>query len=369
MRECNNCLLTSVDYPLIQLDVVGVCDICTANLQRLESVSKNIASNKLEIVLKNLKCGKKYDCILGVSGGLDSTYLVLKAMEWGLNPLLIHIDGGWNTAQAQENIKKTIKISGFDYETVVLDWEALKDFQYAFVQAHVVDIDLPFDNLLLSYMYRTASKHGIKHILMGYNSTTEGIMPTNFTHYKNDKLNILDIYKRFGRNKKHSFKFFGTLDFWWFEKVKKIRFIEPLDLIPYDKEEVKRKVVETFAWEDFTGKHHENTFTRFYQDYVLVEKFNLYKYKSHLSILVCSKQLTQEDARILFEKYQVTRKTTSEEDISFFCKKLGISEQEFHRYITTKPIPHTFYKSELNLYKKYKPLYVFVKRLFRFSLH
>lgn len=367
--ECNKCLLNNKDYPQISFDKFGVCDICTINIKRLENVKNNIKENLIENLLLKLRNSKsgKYDCLIGISGGSDSSYIVYLAKKWNLSPLLIHIDGGWNTMEAQNNVKKIVEFSKFDYETIVLDWEQLKDFQYAFIKANVLDIDLPFDNLLLSYLYRTASKHSIRSILFGFNSSGEGILPNNFTHFKNDKLNIIDIHQKFGRNKKHSFKFFGSLDLFWFEKIKKIKFINILDYIEYDKDQAIKILEKELNWENFKGKHNENMFTRFYQDYILIKKFHIHKVKAHLSILICSNAISKNEASEKYLKYLSEKDENLINDIDYFCKKLKLSKDEFTNYINSKPINHTFYKSELNIYNKIRPLYQFLKRTLKLN--
>lgn len=368
-KACKKCLFNSKNYPLIQLDENGVCDMCETNSQLILQTREKQKTVSIEGFIQEIKANQKgiYDCIIGLSGGADSSYLVHLAKKWGLSPLLVHIDGGWNSDASVQNIKNLIDSTNFDYYCEVLPWEEMRDVQKAFIKANVLDIDLPFDNAMMSYLYRIADKHGIKYILNGYSNETEGIMPESFTHYKLDKKNILDIHRKHGILKLNQLKFLGTFDYIYFEKVKKIRFYSPLNMIDYNKSEIKDLLKQAYNWKDYGNKHFENIFTRFYQSTILPKKFGIDKRVSHLSVLICSNQLNKEEALKQLNETQLLD-ADLEKDKQFFLKKLGLSDLEFEEYLRSKEVSHRVFKSDLDLYDRFKPIYSFFKRKLKLNI-
>jgi hypothetical protein len=238
--------------------------------------------------------------------------------------------------------------------------------QHAFIKANVIDIDLPFDNAFIAVLYRLASKHNIKYILAGHNTATEGYLPPNFTHYKLDDINLRDIHKKFGSSPIKNFPIIGPLEVWYYEKVKRVKFYSPLNWMDYNKSEVKKQLARDMEWRDYGGKHYENVFTRFYQGYILPEKFHVDKRKSHLSTLICSGQITKE--------YALTELTSHppypnpellKVDKEFFVKKLRMSLAEFDSYIKAPAIAHTSYRSWVNIINGLRPYYRAVKKVFK----
>lgn len=355
MKACSCCLFTEENLPQIQINADGICQVCEVNLQTIEETRAQQQLQTLEQRWNNIKQQKKgkYDCLIGISGGIDSSYMVLMAKKAGMNPLLLHVDGGWNSTIAVSNIQKLIQWSGFDYEAIVLNWEEIQDAQRAFVQANVLDIDLPFENALLKQLYATAKKHQITSILFGYNAFTEGFLPEVYTHYKLDKRNIVDIHKQFGRKPIHYNQFIGTLEHFRFTKISKIHFEYPLNWLEYNKSEAQQAVIEAFKWEDYGGKHHENFYTQFYQEVILPKKFNVHKRIAHLSMLICSGQLTRLEAQQELEK-ELKIPTDA---ANYFCKKMELTEEDLEIYLNTPAVDHRKFKSDLDLYDRYKPIY------------
>lgn len=365
MKACVQCILTENDYPDIVLDAAGVCDICRVNEKKIAEVAAVKNKGALEQLLSQIKKNKKskYDCLIGISGGTDSSYMVHLAKTWGLNPLLFHVDGGWNSEKAVVNIERIVDKSGFDFVTKVLPWHEMRDLQNAFIRAGVLDIDLPFDNALMAEIFGLASRYRIKYILYGYNNLTEGIMPGNFTHYKFDKRNLYHIHRLFGTEPLRKLKILGTFDFFYYTRYKKIEFVFPLNYIDYNKEEAKRVIEENYRWVDYGGKHYESVFTRFYQGYILPEKFGVDKRKSHLSMLICSGQMTRGEAlEELHSQDPYPNKILEREDLHFFLKKLKISPEEFETYMHTPGVPHRAYRSDLDYYDSLRPVYRFLKK-------
>jgi len=367
--SCTRCVLTSKDHPEIHLDKNGVCDICHTfdELKEREVLTGEFGISKLNTSLNEIRhnlAGKKYDCIIGISGGVDSSYLVYKAKEWGLRPLLVHVDGGWNTEIAVDNIKNLLHNTGFDLYTHVLDWEQIRNAQKAFIRANVLDIDLPFDNAFIAVLYQQAKKWGIKHILVGHNIITEGFLPPGFTHYKPDTMNIRSIFRKFGVGSLKGFPLLGPIGLWWYEKILGIRFVYPLNWIDYDRETVKEIIKRKLNWREYGSKHCENIFTRFYQCYILYYKFGVDKRKSHLQTLICAGQKTKDQAlEILHKSEPYESAEMCESDKNFFLKKLQITQAEFDAYMLMPEIPHTRYRSYVNIYNYMRPTYRFFKSL------
>jgi len=359
-QQCSRCLYDNHVYPNITFDSKGVCNICHIyeDLQERTVLKGAVGAQKLSNLINEIKlkgANKQFDCILGVSGGVDSSYVAYLSKEWGLRPYIIHVDGGWNSDISVKNIAKLLQKLGLDLHTHVIDWQEMRDLQRAFIKASVLDIDLPFDNAFMAILYNTASKLGIKYILSGHNTETEGWMPENFTHYKLDSINIKSIHKRFGEQSISKFSMMGPLKIRYFKNTKGIQMISPLDLIDYNKAEVKEFLIKELDWIDYGGKHYESTFTRFYQSYILYHKFKIDKRISHLSTLINSGQITKEQANEELLKLPYNLGTIEQEKL-FFGKKLGFSSEELDDYIKSPSIPHEAYGSYLNVFKKIKAL-------------
>ena len=352
-KACTRCLYDNKIFPKIKFNTEGVCSICEIYdaLQAKTVFRDNIGEEKLTSLITEIKKSgknKTYDCIVGVSGGVDSSYVAYLVTKWKLKPLIIHVDNGWNSELAVQNIEQILKTLNLDLHTHVINWEEMKDLQRSFVKGNLLDIDLPFDNAFMSVLYSTAKKHGVKYILSGHNTVTEGWMPDNFTHYKLDTLNIRDIHKKFGEVKLNSFPLMGPIKSWYYKKVKGIQLAYPLDYIEYNKDDVKRLLIEQLGWRDYGGKHYENVYTKFYQGYILLNKFGIDKRVSHLSTLICSGQLSREDAKAELIK-PAYNSADFESDKTFFLKKLEFTEEFFSEYMNSPEIKHTQYKSYINV--------------------
>lgn len=367
MRSCSKCLFNEENHTSIVFDKQGVCDICLINEKRISGLEIQRNPKALKELIESIKSSRKgkYDCLIGISGGTDSTFLVCLAKTWGLNPLLMHVDGGWNSETSVINIERIVEKSQFDFVTEILPWHEMRDIQKAFIQSNVIDIDLPFDNAMLKYNYIVARKHGIKYILNGYSTSTEGIMPEQYNHYKYDKRNIHDIHNKFGRIKLKKLKFLSSFQYIWYDRISKIKFVHPLDYFDYNKQYAKQIIEKEYDWKDYGGKHYENVFTRFYQGHILPLKFNIDKRISHLSMLICSNQITKEEAlHILFSSSPYPNSILERDDELFFCKKLQLSKSEFDSYMSSQEVSHRKYKSDLDWYDFLRPTYRFFKKIF-----
>lgn len=354
---CKKCLIDSEIYPNIILDKYGVCDVCAIvegkNNKILIQRNNHYLDNLLETI-KASKKNKKYDCILGISGGVDSAYLALKAKEWGLNPLLVHIDNGWNSETAVYNIQALIQQLDLELYTVVIDWQEIKDLVRSFLKASVIDIDWANEMCAQAALNQVAKKFGVKHILTGHQMATEGWMPDNVVHYKLDSLNFRAIHKKFGERKLKTYPIIGFLKTYYYEKILGIRYYYPLDYIEYNKDKVKAELVKKYGWRDYGQKHFESIFTRFYQGHILIKKFKIDKRKFHYSSSILSGQLTKENALELINSNEYEASGQMQQDKEYIIKKLEFTPEEFENILNSKPKNHSDYPSIINVIKKLK---------------
>jgi N-acetyl sugar amidotransferase len=354
-KHCVNCLFDNEMYVNIVFNHRGVCNVCLANekLKQKTIFSDELKAEKLNLLLTEIRARrhKKYDCLIGLSGGVDSSYVVYKAKEWGLNPLVLHIDNGWNSELASMNIENIVKKMGFDLYTYVINWSEMRDLQLSFLKSSVVDIDLPMDNAINAVQFKIANKFGIKHILSGINTATEGWMPTDFSHYKLDSLNIKAIHRKFGAVQLKTFPIVSPLLFKWNIQVRKVTFCAPLDFIDFNKAIAKETLIREFGWRDYGGKHYENVYTKFYQGVILPQKFNFDKRISHLSVLLGSGQINKSEAEEMI-KIPPYKEEEYMDDKLFFCKKIGLTEVEFEVIMKQHPVSHLKYTSYVNIIQR-----------------
>ena len=297
-RQCKRCVMDTTAKDIF-FDKNGYCNYCNVFLKRLDSFngssSKQDDLNNLIDEIKQSGKNQQYDCIVGVSGGADSSYTLHLVKELGLKPLAVHMDNGWNSELAVNNIKNLVEKLKVDLYTHVIDWEEYKALMQAFFDADVIDIEILYDNAMLAVNYALAKKYGVKHILSGSNTVTEGMkMPSNWNWSKTDKSNIVNIGKINGVKIK-TFPIIGTFERMYYKEIKKIQWIPFLDFFEYHKEKAMDYLVVHYDYKKYPYKHYESVFTRFYQGYILPEKFNVDKRKLHLSTLICSKQIQRKD--------------------------------------------------------------------------
>lgn len=361
---CKRCLYSTHIYPLLTFNKNGICSICSIyeNLQEKTVFKGAEGSQRITNLRNEIKLNQvntKYDCVIGISGGVDSSYLVYLAKEWGLKPYVIHVDNGWNSDISVKNIRTLLEKLQLELQTYVIDWQEMKDLQRSFIKASVLDIDLPFDNAFMAVLFQTAQKINVKYILTGHNTETEGWMPENFTHNKLDVINIKSIQRNFGKIKLKTFPLMGPLGIWYAKKWKKIKMISPLDYLDYNKENVKQFLINELGWIDYGGKHFENVYTRFYQSYILYHKFGIDKRVSHLSTLINSGQITKEKASEELTKLPYDE-SLIEKEKEYFLKKLGLSNDDFNEYMSSPKRSHLEFNSYLKIIYKLKKIKDFI---------
>lgn len=373
-QQCTLSVMDTIADPNITFDENGICNYY---YEYKDSEKKYVFSGEEghQILqqkmnkIKNFPKKGKYDCILGLSGGVDSTYLCLLAKEYGLNPLIVHFDNGWNSELATHNIQNTVEKLGFDLYTHVVDWHDFKELQLAYLKASVVDIEVLTDHAFMAVLYQQARKFNIKFVLAGMNIVTEQVLPKYWVYSKGDLVNIKDIHKKFGTVRTKSLKNFPFLDLnirKYCREVLKIEVVEPLNYISYNYDKVKEQIINELDWHDYGGKHYESVWTRFYQGYILPKKFHIDKRKAHFSNLIFSNQITKDEALKKLSTPPYPSEELLSEDKEFILKKLELSEKEFDVIMNLPRKEHTDYKVQQSIYHSYpilKPLKPLVNKI------
>lgn len=354
---CANCVMDTSD-PGISFDENGVCDQCRSFYRTVQPHwhTDERGWDSLQQHVERIKAagrGKDFDCILGVSGGVDSSYLTYVAKErLGLRPLVFHVDAGWNSQVAVNNIEKLIDGLGLDLYTVVIDWEEMRDLQLAFFKSGVPHIDLPQDHAFFATMYRFAEEHEVKYILTGGNHSTESIRnPLEFFYYGTDLAQIRDIHGQFGTRPLRNFPLSGVLRHKvYLRYLKGIKVLKPLDFVPYVKEEAMQFLVERFGWQRYPQKHFESRFTKFYEGYWLPTKFGFDTRRVQFSSLIVTGQMSRQEAVERLEQPSFDPATIAH-DFEYVATKLGISVEELRGYHVASNKSFRDYKSQLPLFK------------------
>lgn len=366
---CTRCILSTDDDAFISFDEHGVCNHCHLFDEEfakriLPEEERRKKLNELITEIKQAGKGKKYDCIIGVSGGVDSTYVAYLVKEvFGLRPLAVHLDNGWNSELSVSNISSIIKTLDIDLFTHVINWQEFRDVQLAYLKASVIDLETTTDNAIMGILYKTARKHVIKYILNGENFVTEGILPASWIHNKLDSRNLKAIHRKFGTRKK--LKTFPTISLYkkyFYEKVLGIESIQILNYVDYSNEEARRTIIEKLHWREYGDKHHESIITRFFQTYILPVKFGVDKRRAHLSTLICSGQITREDALIKISR-PPHEQQYFQSDKEFVLKKFGLSNQEFEEIMARPVVSHLAYPSVLKTLATIRPITRLVKKM------
>jgi N-acetyl sugar amidotransferase len=343
----------------ITFDEHGVCNYCSEMLSRASSVlfwdavqRRQTLDVLVEKVKKNGK-GKPYDCIIGVSGGVDSSMALVRAIELGLRPLAVHMDNGWNSELAQNNIANLVRSLGVDLYTHVIDWDEYRQLMQAFLDADVIDIELLYDNAMLAVNYQRAAKYGLRYILSGVNTVTEGMaMPKTWNWFKYDKRNIQAVGRQFGGVQLRTFPAIGVIDYGWCTLVRGILWIPFLDYFAYNKSDTLDRLKREYGYKPYPYKHYESIFTRFYQGYILPKKFGVDKRRLHLSTLIVSRQMSRGEALETLEDMPYPSGKALEEDILYFIKKMNWTRAQLDEYISRPERRHTDFPSEKPLWDR-----------------
>ena len=353
---CTSCVMDTTDTD-ISFDDNGVCDHCyTFNTVTIPNWHIGPEGDKeLNALLKKIKLegrGKDFDCIIGMSGGIDSSYLTYLAKEqFGLRPLVFHVDAGWNSQEAVNNIEKLVDGLGLDLYTEVIDWEEMRDLQLSFFKSGVSHIDAPQDNAFFATMYKFAEQHKVKYILTGANLSTEGIRnPVQWMYYQSDSRQIRDIHRKFGARPLVNYPLTSIFRHKiYLPYIKGIKTIRPLNYVPYIKQDAMHFLIDRFGWQPYPQKHFESRFTRFYESYWLPKRFGYDVRRVQFSSLILTGQITRVEA---LEKLMQSPfdESTIAYDLEYVANKLGISADELNSYMDLPKRTYRDYKSQSQIY-------------------
>jgi N-acetyl sugar amidotransferase len=351
-RVCNRCVMDESD-PEITFDSAGICSHCHAADLLLPGVrwTPEASDRALRLLASEIRrhvAPSGYDSVIGLSGGVDSSYTALQAKRMGLNPLAVHFDNGWNSELAVENIQRIVEACGFDLETYVINWREFRDLQRAFLQASVVDIELLTDHAIFAALTHLARQRRVKYLLSGDNIATEHGLPLSWVWNKQDWRNIQAIHAAFGSIPLKTFPHLSTARWLALRLTRQIRLVRPLNLINYRRDRAIQELRTEFGWRDYGGKHHESTFTRFYQGSILPTKFGIDKRRVHLSDQIRNGELTREMALLELSE-PVYSPDELRMDSEFVRKKLGFDSAEWDAVLAASPRPHSDFPSEERL--------------------
>ncbi len=354
-RSCVQCIMDTT-LPDIEFDEKGVCNYCKRYEERIQKdLNYNAAGEaRLAALIERIKregTARAYDCLIGVSGGADSTYVAyLVKKTFGLRPLAVHLDNGWDAELAVANVEHTLKRLEIDLYTNVLDWEEFRNLQVAFLRSSIPHVEIPTDHAIWATLIRTASSHGIRYIISGINIVTEGVAAHAWLYDSKDAHLIKSIHRKFGTSPLKTFPLLSLTDFAYYFFIKGIRWIPILNYVPYNKAEAKERIVNELGWRDYGGKHYESVFTRFQHSYWLPHKFKMDMRRPYLSALILSRQVKREQAVLEMESPPVPPDQLKE-DVEYVIKKLNLTPGDFDRIMAAPPRSHADYPNNAFLWR------------------
>ncbi len=356
-KMCTKCVMDTTD-PNIKFDENGVCDHChdfEDNIKPLLHITEKTKQN-LDKVIKEIKAkgdGKEFDCLLGLSGGVDSSYMLhLAVKQFGLRPLVFHVDGGWNSELAVHNINVMIDKLGLDLYTEVINWEEMKDFQLAFFKSGVPHLDIPQDHAFIATLYHFANKHKINYILNGGNFSTECVQyPMEWFYYGTDMVQINDIKNKYGTIEMKTYPFSSI--FWhkvYLKYVKGVKVVKLLNFVSFNKSEAIKFLEEEYNWKPYPQKHFESRFTKFYEGYWLPVRFGYDTRRVQFSSLILTGQMTRNEAIDQLKKTAYDPENIQNE-FDYIATKLGVSSQVLKSYLEMPKKYYWDYKNQKNIFK------------------
>ena len=364
-QVCNFCIMDNISDPDIFFDEKGECNYCKLykQIQKSRFISDKIENEtKLKLLVDEIKKDgktKEFDCIIGLSGGEDSTYVAYLSKQLGLRPLAIHLDNGWNSELAVENISRCLKKLNIELFTYIINWEEFRDLQLSFLKASTPDAEIPTDHAISALFYKMALKFDIKYFLIGDNFRTESILPPSWTNGIDDWIYIKNIHRKFGKIKLKTYPHYTYFQKRYFQHI--IKRISILDYFEYDRIKVNQILKDELGWQTYPCKHFESIYTRFFQGYILPIKFKIDKRKAHLSNLIYSNNITREEAIKQLNNNPYTN-SMQENDKIFVLKKLNISETEFDKLMNLPIKSYYDYPNMLKLLKRIDVCSRFLKK-------
>jgi N-acetyl sugar amidotransferase len=355
-RICTNCVMDTTDAKIV-FDERGVCDHCNSFYQHTlpNWHTDETGQREIHAMVQRIKAagkGRDFDCIIGMSGGIDSSYLTYLAKEqFGLRPLVFHVDAGWNSQEAVNNIEKLVDGLGLDLYTEVINWEEMRDLQVAFFKSGVSHIDTPQDHAFFATMYKFAVDNNVKYILTGANLSTECIRnPVEWMYYQSDAVQLRDIHRKFGTRPLTSYPVTSILRHKiYLPYIKGIKVVRPLNSIPYIKQDAIELLVDKFGWQPYPQKHFESRFTRFYEGYWLPKKFGYDTRRVQFSSLIVTGQMTRDEALAKLEQSPYDE-ASIHRDFEYVANKLGITVAQLQGYMDAPNRSYHDYRSQEHIY-------------------
>jgi len=363
---CNRCVMDSTDKG-ISFNKEGLCDYCQNFDNRIRSKIKNYNRSSIKLLKLSDKIrsnsNSKYDCLIGISGGVDSSFLAhyIKT-ELKLNPLVLHVDTGWNSVNSVNNIEKIVDGLELDLVTIVIPWREMRDLQLSFFRAQHPNLDIPQDHAIFASLYNYAAKNKIKYILTGGNFSTECIRePLEWAYHASDLKHIKAIHKKFGKEKLEKFPLCDIFKYKIFYRYfKGIKVIQPLNEIEFNKEKSIELLQNKYGWIKYENKHYESRFTKFYEGFWLLKKFGFDKRKAHLSSLILTNQIERDEALKILS-YDPINEIDAKNEFNFVCKKLEITENELNNIMNSQNKMFSDYKSNYHLIQFFVKVCRFLK--------
>lgn len=366
-QVCSRCVMDTTD-PEIIFDDLGVCNHCH---EFDEVISKRWfpdgeGEKRLAAIVENIKtagAGQEYDCIIGLSGGVDSSYLAVMIKDYGLRPLVVHVDAGWNSELAVYNIEQVVKYCGFDLHTHVMDWEEIRDLQLSYLKAGVANQDVVQDHAFFASLYHFAVKSKIKYVISGGNIATEGVFPSAWHHAAMDAVNLHAIHKKFGQKKLKHYKTINVYQYYlYYPFMYKMKTVRPLNFMDYDKQAALDFLKEKVGYKEYGRKHGESVFTKFFQNHYLPVKFGYDKRRMHFSSMILSGQMSREAALIkLNESFYADCELR--DDLTYIAKKLQISADELESFIVSPGVDYSKFKNWDRTYSLLKKIQITAEKL------
>tara|TARA_R110000822_G_scaffold300911_1_gene424482 strand:- start:6821 stop:7984 length:1164 start_codon:yes stop_codon:yes gene_type:complete len=331
IKVCKRCVMDTTAKN-ISFDENGICNYCTSYFENIDKVLKN--EEQLKPIISKIKFegrNKKYDCIIGVSGGVDSTYVAYLVKKLGLRPLAVHLDNGWDSELAVSNIEKTLKKLDIDLYTHVINWNEFKDLQLSFLKASIPGMEIPSDHAIFAVLNKVALKNGIRYIVNGSNFKMEYIMDPDWSEFigQMDWLLIKNIHKQFGKIPLQTFPRMTRWNVYYTKFIKKHTVINVLDYIDFSKEKGMKIIQDDLGWVYYGGKHYESIYTRFTQAYIQPTKFNIDKRKAHFSNVICMGEMNRDEALLKLAQDPYHSEEMKNDDLEYFKKKMNFSDQDF----------------------------------------
>ncbi len=353
--------------PEIRFDENGYCNNCTSFLQKapVRLVDESKREDLLKAMVRQMKKegrSRKYDCIIGLSGGTDSTYVAYLVKQLGLRPLAVHLDNGWDSELAVSNIEKVVKALDFDLITHVIDWHEFRELQISFLRASTSDVEIPTDLAINAVLYHVAHRQGVPYVVSGSNYNDEGAFPESWAYGHLDWKYVKRIHRKFGSRRLTTFPHMSMAALLYYVAVKRIRVISILNYVPFNKAQVSEIIQKELGWRPYGGKHYESIYTRFMQTYLLPRKFNIDVRKAYYSSLILRNQMTRECALEELNKPAASQQQL-DEDHEYFLKKMQLTEEAFTEIMNAPIKTHHDYGSNYALICKLRSMLNFARQM------